>query len=161
MTTISIPSSTERAAPSARHGAVMPASARIRAVYANMLLWSLQGWVAMFFIAAGYTKLTEPLPLLTVLMGWPAGIDLGAIRLLGSLELGLAFLSLAPLISWRAGRPLLLGCAGILLVLEVMAFGLHAWRGDVGLAIVNVALIGITAPILVFRARSPLRASPR
>ena len=46
--------------------------ARSRAAYRNIALWTLQGWIAMFFIAAGYAKLTEPMSNLIALMGWPA-----------------------------------------------------------------------------------------
>ena len=45
---------------------------RSRAAYRNIALWTLQGWIAMFFIAAGYAKLTEPMTNLINLMGWPA-----------------------------------------------------------------------------------------
>ncbi|KAK0350588.1 hypothetical protein LTR94_028423, partial [Friedmanniomyces endolithicus] len=48
------------------------AQARSRAAYKNITLWTLQGWTAMFFIAAGYAKLTEPMTNLITLMGWPA-----------------------------------------------------------------------------------------
>lgn len=144
--------------------AASPAPARARAVYLNMTLWSLQGWLAMFFIAAGYTKLTEPAAILVELMGWPADVDLGVVRALGSLELGLAVLSLAPLASWRIGRPVLLACAAALLALEVAALALHALRGEAGLAVTNAVLIAITAPILRYRAVRPggsLRARNR
>ena len=46
--------------------------ARSRAAYKNIALWTLQGWLAMFFIAAGYAKLTESMTNLITLMGWPA-----------------------------------------------------------------------------------------
>ena len=48
------------------------AQARSRAAYKNITLWTLQGWIAIFFIAAGYAKLTEPMTNLITLMGWPA-----------------------------------------------------------------------------------------
>lgn len=128
-----------------------PARARLHAVYKNLTLWSLQGWLAMFFIAAGYTKLSEPLPLLAELMGWPALVSPGMVRALGGLELALAVLSLAPLASWRVGRPVLLLCAACLLLLETGALVVHAVRGDVGHLVTNVALVLITVPILLFR----------
>ena len=42
--------------------------ARARADYLNIALWTFQGWIAMFFIAAGYAKLSEPMENLIVLM---------------------------------------------------------------------------------------------
>ena len=38
-----------------------PARSRLAASYRNLTLWTLQGWLAMFFIAAGYAKLSEPM----------------------------------------------------------------------------------------------------
>lgn len=142
----------------APRAAVTPARARLHAVQAHMALWSLQGWLAMFFIAAGYTKLTEPHDILIHLMGWPEAVGLAWLRNLGALELVLATLTLVPLASWRIGRPLLLAAGGGLLVLETVFLVLHALRGDVGLAVTNLALVAITLPILIFRARGAPRA---
>ena len=33
-----------------------PSRSRLRDSYRNLTLWTLQGWIAMFFIAAGYAK---------------------------------------------------------------------------------------------------------
>ena len=54
-----------------------PARSRLAASYRNLTLWTLQGWLAMFFIAAGYAKLTVSLETLTALMSWPAGPPAG------------------------------------------------------------------------------------
>lgn len=37
-----------------------PSQARLRRHQTNLALWTLQGWLAMFYIGAGYAKLTEP-----------------------------------------------------------------------------------------------------
>ena len=44
---------------------------RVRAIWINAALWTFQGWLAMFFAAAGFAKLTEPMNHLIVLLGWP------------------------------------------------------------------------------------------
>lgn len=127
--------------------------ARLRADHLNIVLWTFQGWIAMFFLAAGYAKLTESMQNLTVLMKWPAVAGESFVRGLGLAELVLAVMVLAPLISWRFGRPLLLTAAMGLLILEVVALGVHAFSLDVGLALTNVFLIAITAPVLWLRRR--------
>ncbi|AYG96247.1 DoxX family protein [Brevundimonas naejangsanensis] len=127
--------------------------ARARADYLNLALWTFQGWIAMFFIAAGYAKLTESMTNLTVLMKWPALASETFVRGLGVAELVLAAMVLTPLISWRFGRPLLLTAAAGLLALEVVALGVHAVSLDIGLALTNVFLIAITAPVLWLRRR--------
>ena len=130
-----------------------PHQARARADYLNIALWTFQGWIAMFFIAAGYAKLTEPMGNLIVLMKWPALASEAFVRGLGVAEIVLAVMVLAPLASWRVGRPLLLTAAAGLLALEVIALGVHAFGLDLGLSLTNVFLIAITAPVLWLRRR--------
>jgi len=127
------------------------AQARSRAAYKNITLWTLQGWIAMFFIAAGYAKLTESMENLTVLMHWPALASVSFVRGLGVVEIVLAVMMLAPLISWRFGRPLLLTASVGLLALQSIMLILHAMEMNLGLALTNLFLIAITAPVLWFR----------
>ena len=125
--------------------------ARARADYLNIALWTFQGWIAMFFIAAGYAKLTESMENLTVLMHWPAMASVNFVRGLGVVEIVLALMVLAPLASWRFGRPLLLTASIGLLALQSIMLILHAMELDLGLALTNLFLIAITAPVLWFR----------
>ena len=130
-----------------------PARSRLNASYRNLTLWTLQGWLAMFFIAAGYAKLSEPMTNLVELMKWPALVAENMVRGLGVAEIALAMLVLAPLVSWKHGRPLLVTAAAGLLALEVIMLAVHAAGLEAGLALTNLVLIGITAPVLWFRAR--------
>ncbi len=130
-----------------------PARSRLNASYRNLTLWTLQGWLAMFFIAAGYAKLSEPMANLIDLMRWPALVSENLVRGLGLAEIVLALLVLAPLVSWKQGRPLLVMAASGLLSLELLMLGLHAVGGDVGPAATNLILIAMTAPVLWMRAR--------
>jgi hypothetical protein len=133
--------------------ALSPARSRLNASYRNLTLWTLQGWIAMFFIAAGYAKLSEPMANLVELMKWPAFASENLVRGLGVAEIVLAVLVLAPLVSWRHGRPLLVVAAAGLLALETVMLAIHALGLEVGLAATNVALIAITAPVLWLRSR--------
>lgn len=130
-----------------------PARSRLNQSYRNLTLWTLQGWIAMFFIAAGYAKLSEPMANLIDLMRWPALVDENMVRGLGVAEIILAVLVLAPLVSWKHGRPLLVMAASGLLALEVVMLALHATGMDVGPALTNVVLIAMTATVLWKRAR--------
>jgi hypothetical protein len=130
------------------------APSRNRTVYANVALWTLQGWIAMFFIAAGYAKLTEPMTNLINLMGWPAVAPENMVRGLGVVELVLAIGVLSPLVSWRVGRPLLLMAATGLIVLESTMLIVHALSQDVGLAVVNAVLLAFTVPVLLGRRKA-------
>ncbi len=130
-----------------------PARSRLKASYRNLTLWTLQGWIAMFFVAAGYAKLSEPMANLIELMKWPALVSENMVRGLGLAEIVLALLILAPLASWRHGRPLLVTAAAGLLALETIMLAIHALGLESGLALTNVVLIAMTAPVLWCRAR--------
>ena len=130
------------------------APSRSRAAYANIALWTLQGWIAMFFIAAGYAKLTEPMTNLINLMGWPAVAPENMVRGLGVVEIVLAMGVLSPLMSWRIGRPLLMTAATGLVVLESTMLVVHAMSQDLGLAVVNAILLAFTIPVLLGRRKA-------
>ena len=125
--------------------------ARSRAAYKNIALWTLQGWLAMFFIAAGYAKLTEPMGNLISLMHWPAMASDGFVRGLGGLEVALALGLLAPLASWRIGGPALLASAGGLAALTLVMAGVHAIGAEWGLVAVNLILLTMTGAVLIGR----------
>jgi hypothetical protein len=133
--------------------ALTPARSRLNASYRNLTLWTLQGWLAMFFIAAGYAKLSEPMTNLIELMRWPALAPDNFVRGLGVAEIVLALLVLAPLVSWKHGRPLLVVAASGLLALETVMLAIHAVGMDAGPAVTNLVLIAITTTVLWKRAR--------
>ena len=130
-----------------------PARSRLNASYRNLTLWTLQGWIAMFFVAAGFAKLSEPMSNLIDLMRWPALVAPNLVRGLGLAEIILALLVLAPLVSWKHGRPLLVMSTSGLLALETVMLGLHAVGMDAGPALTNLILIAMTVPVLWFRTR--------
>ena len=131
--------------------ATLTPRSRAKSDYLNLTLWTFQGWIAMFFIAAGYAKLTESMENLTVLMHWPALASVNFVRGLGVVEIVLALMVLSPLVSWRFGRPLLLTASVGLLALQTIMLILHATELNLGLALTNLFLIAITAPVLWFR----------
>ncbi|MGZ9099995.1 MAG: DoxX family protein [Brevundimonas sp.] len=133
--------------------ALTPARSRLHASYRNLTLWPRPGWIAMFFIAAGYAKLSEPMTNLIDLMRWPALAAPNLVRGLGVAEIILAVLVLAPLVSWKHGRPLLVMAASGLLALEVVMLAIHAAGMDAGPAVTNLILIAMTATVLWKRAR--------
>ena len=130
-----------------------PARSRLNASYRNLTLWTLQGWIAMFFIAAGFAKLTEPMANLIELMRWPALVAPNMVRGLGLAEIILAVLVLAPLVSWKHGRPLLVMAASGLLALETVMLAVHAIGGDLGPVVTNGVLVAMTTAVLWKRAR--------
>jgi len=140
--------------PAAARPTLSAAQTRNRAAFRNLTLWTLQGWVAMFFVAAGYAKLTESITNLTALMTWPALVSETLVRGVGIVEIVLAIGMIAPLASWKLGRwPLLVSATG-LIVLQTVMLAVHAIGLDIGLALTNAVLLAITIPVLLGR-RAP------
>ena len=130
-----------------------PLTARARQVrdLSNLALWTFQGWIAMFYVAAGYAKLTEPMDSLTLLMRWPAQVSESFVRSVGVVEIILALGVLAPLVSWGIGRwPLLVSATG-LVALQSLMLGIHIVGLDISLAVTNALLLAITIPVLLGR----------
>ena len=143
--------STTFAPPASARPTRSAAQIRNRAAFRNLTLWTLQGWVAMFFVAAGYAKLTESISNLTALMNWPALVSESLVRGIGIVEVVLALGMIAPLVSWKLGRgPLLVSAAG-LIVLEATMLVVHAIGLDISLALTNALLLAITIPVLLGR----------
>lgn len=132
----------------------LSAATRTRCLYLNLTLWTFQGWLAMFFIAAGYAKLTESMSNLTLLMQWPAMASPAFVRGLGVVEIVLAIMVLTPLLSWRMGRPLLLLATVGLMALETIMLLLHAIDLNIGLAVTNLILLALTVPVFWYRRQT-------
>lgn len=143
--------STTIAPPASTRPTLSAAQIRNRAAFRNLTLWTLQGWVAMFFAAAGYAKLTESISNLTTLMNWPAMVSESLVRGIGIVEIVLALGMIAPLVSWKLGRwPLLVSAVG-LIMLEAAMLAVHAIGLDLGPALTNVLLLAITIPVYLGR----------
>ena len=127
---------------------------RLFQTYRHMALWTLQGWIAMFFIAAGYAKISEPMTNLIALMTWPALVSPALVRGVGIAEMALALGLLAPLVSWKIGRPILMVAASGLALLEAAMLVVHTLSLDFGLAAVNLVLLAMTLCVLRGRRAS-------
>ena len=102
--------------------------------------WIVAGLLAAFYLYAGGKKLAQSQEQLAPMMGWVDTIPMGAVRLIGAVEvLGAAGLVLPPLTG--IGPWLALVAALGFLVLQVLATGLHLSRGEARLTGLNVVLI--------------------
>ena len=126
---------------------------RIRAIWINAALWTFQGWLTMFFVAAGFAKLTEPMNHLIVLLGWPEVASETFVRAFGAAELALAALMLVPLAGWKIGRPVVIIGAAALILIQLGFLATHLARIEIGLAVMNLLLLGITVPVFFGRRR--------
>lgn len=133
---------------------VIAARLRLRAFQRHMALWTLQGWLAMFFGGAAYAKLTSTLDILTVLLGWPEYAGLGLVRAVGACELTLAVGVLAPLLTWRLA-PIMSTSAMGLFGLSGFNLALHLSRLELGFAGLNLLIAAAALAILIGRRRWP------
>ena len=137
-------------------GAVGPSSmrARTRTFQRHIALWTLQGWLAMFFAGAAYAKLTQPEDLLVALLGWPEHATLAVVRIIGVAEALVAAGMLAPLMSWRIGGPALAASAKVIAGGAILMTALHLARGDLLFAGLNLVLVGMALAVLVGRMKT-------
>ncbi|EGI77644.1 DoxX family protein [Hylemonella gracilis] len=118
----------------------------------NIVLWLIQGLLAIFFVYAGYTKLATPAVELARMMPWTAELPslvpvTGIADLLGGLGIFLPTLTRI--------RPRLTALAALgLLVLQGLAMGFHAVRGEMAVLPMNIVLILLVAVVLWGRTRA-------
>lgn len=126
---------------------------RLRATRRNLLLWTFQGWLAMFFVASGYAKLTEPVGNLALLFSWAGAMSTGFVRGVGLVEVVSGLALLAPLVSWRLGRAPLLGAAALLAAMALIMTIVHGLRLEAGAAVTNLVLFALAATLVRGRSR--------
>lgn len=131
-------------------------TARLRSTYVNLALWTAQSWLFLFYAAAGYAKLTEPHSMLIILLGWPETASTELLRMIGVLEVVLAVLLVAPVLSWRLGT-LMLGGAVAIAALAAIMLSIHLQRSEPGPALTNLILTGLACAVIRGRARPGLR----
>lgn len=131
---------------------------RLRSSYANLMLWTAQSWLFLFYLAAGYTKLTEPRETLMILLGWPASVSTGLVHLTGALEIALGVLLVMPLLSWRLRTLMIVGAAAIAGLAAIMLW-IHLQRAEPGLAFINLVIAGLAFAVLRGRIRPEPQAS--
>ncbi|KIF71497.1 membrane protein [Streptomyces sp. AcH 505] len=109
--------------------------------------WIVTGVLGLFFLFAGGKKVAQSKERLAPMMGWVDTVPMWVVRGIGVVEiLGVAGLVLPPL---TGIAPVLAMAAAIgMLVLQVLAAGLHLSRGEVketGLNAALVVLAGVAA----------------
>jgi uncharacterized membrane protein len=115
-------------------------------------LWAVQALLALFFIYAGVTKLTTPLDQLSKMMPW-TGAYPSLVPVAGIADLFGGIGILLPALTRIWPRLTLLAAVG-LLVLQVLAMGLHLMRGELMVVPMNVVLLALVAFVLWGRTRA-------
>ncbi len=115
-------------------------------------LWLTQALLAAFFVYAGVTKLATPAAELAQTMPWTAELPaLVTVTALADLLGGLGIL--LPALT-RIQPRLTVHAAVGLLVLQVLALGFHAMRGETMVLPMNLVLIALVGFVLWGRTRT-------
>ncbi len=114
----------------------------------NIGLWVVQALLAAMFLMAGFTKLTSaPADMVAMGMLWAENAPVALIRFIGFAEvlgaLGL-ILPAATRIKPDLTKLAALGLAAIM----VLAFGLHAYRGEFGVMPVNIIVFALAMLVI-------------
>ncbi|WNI20601.1 DoxX family protein [Streptomyces sp. ITFR-16] len=106
--------------------------------------WIVAGLLAAFYLYAGGKKAVQSKERLAPMMGWVDTVPMPVVRAIGAVEiLGAAGLVLPPL---TGIAPVLAMAAAVgILVLQVLATGLHLSRGEVKETGLNAVLIVLAA----------------
>ena len=106
----------------------------------NVVLWIVAGALALAFLAAGLTKLTQPREKLAATMGWVQDFSPGTVKLIGALEVLAAIGLILP--AALDVVPVLVQLAGLgLVLLMVGAAVTHARRREVPMIAINAVLL--------------------
>lgn len=126
----------------------------------HLALWVLQSSIAMFYIGAGYAKLTQPHDMLSLLMTWPARVTLDLVHTLGWIEISLAVGLLTPLLSWSRFRIVLIAAAGGLMLDASAMLLFHATQGQLLLSAINGGLCLMSLIVILGRSRALVARIP-
>ena len=122
----------------------------------NIGLWVAQILLLLLYAFAGFMKLTQPIPDLAAMMGWPGMVPTALVRFIGLAEVAGAPGMLLPMLTKIQPRLTLLAALG-LSVLQVCAIIWHMIQGEFSVLPVNLVLLSLA--ILVFwgrRSKLPL-----
>ena len=116
-------------------------------------LWVAQALLALLYAVAGYSKLFTPIADLAVMMAWAPTLPEWLVRFIGIAEiagaLGLILPAATRILPWLTP----LAALG-LSVIQVLAIGLHAMRGETAMTLpVNLVLLGLALFVLWGRWR--------
>jgi len=113
----------------------------------NVVLWIVAGLLAVAFLGAGLTKLTQPKEKLAVTMGWVEDFAPGTVRLIGALEVLAAVGLILP--AALDVVPVLVPLAAVgLVALMIGAVLTHARRREIPLIGVNLVLLALAALVV-------------
>ncbi|MEP9390090.1 DoxX family protein [Mesorhizobium sp. KR9-304] len=119
----------------------------------NISLWAAQILLAMVFGAAGFMKVTMPLPDLAAMLTWPGNVPSWLVRFIGTAELAGAIGILVPALTRI--QPLLTPLAALgFAIIQILAVPVHISQGDIAMVgPINAILLALALFVVWGRYR--------
>jgi uncharacterized membrane protein YphA (DoxX/SURF4 family) len=117
----------------------------------NVFLWIAQLILAAMFCAAGFMKLTTPIPELSIMMAWTGQLPEAFVRAMGVVDLAGGLGVLLPSLT-RIKPRLTVIAALCCVILQICATIFHLSRGEAMLTPLNFILLALS--LFVFWGRS-------
>lgn len=117
-------------------------------------LWLAQILVALVFVASGLAKLFMPMPELAAMMRWPGEYPAAFVRCIGVVDLAGGIGILLPSALRIRPRLTVLAAFGCV-VLQGLAIGFHASRGEWKVLPLNAVLLPLCVFVLWGRGKRP------
>ena len=114
---------------------------------ANIGIWVAQVLGAALFIMSGVMKTTTPIPELSAMMPWAGEYSVGFVRFIGMVDLAGGLGLLLPSLT-RIMPRLTVIAAACCVVLQVLAIGFHAMRGEFEVLPLNAVYIAVALIVL-------------
>jgi hypothetical protein len=116
----------------------------------NVALWVVQGLLAVAYLIAGFTKLTQPLDQLGKRMTWVPHISPALVRFIGAAEFLGAIGLILPLATGVLPWLTIVAAVGLVAV-QLLAAAFHVSRSELRLIPVNVILLVLAAAVVYGR----------
>jgi len=120
--------------------------------FLRVALWTAQILLAAAFCMSGFMKLATPIAELGAMMPWAGQAPVGFVRFIGLVDLAGGIGILLPALTRIQPRLTVLAALGCV-VLQVLAFGFHAYRGEFSVLPVNLILLALSAFVLWGRGK--------
>lgn len=112
----------------------------VRETWSRGIVWSAQILLTMFFIGAGYAKLTAPIDHLGILLGWTAGAPSYLLRVFGLVEICLGVATSLNLVFDAPASRLPIRSALVGGAMAMTMAIVHLFRLEAGMVLINVVL---------------------
>lgn len=116
-------------------------------------IWLAQLAVAGLFCMSGVMKISTPIPELSAMMPWTGQLPAAFVRVIGLIDLAGGIGILLPALTRIKPRLTVAAALGCV-VLQALAFGFHAMRGEFAMLPLNVVLFALSAFVLWGRRKA-------